>query len=196
MRKWKKILIITAALCILTGCGGAASASVNTVSIQNDGKIEHTIVEQFDRNYYDADELSEMAKERVDRYNAGTGSITCESVESGSGKIVVKMIYQSEADYTKFNNRELFYGTVGQASQSGYTLSGIVSVDGEAIDDAGLETFADNHIVIVQTKNGEELNVRVYDKILCGSENLTFSGKKDALITAADAETLSYIIFQ
>ena len=108
----------------------------------------------------------------------------------------MKMIYQSEADYTKFNNRELFYGTVGQASQSGYTLSGIVSVDGEAIDDAGLETFADNHIVIVQTKNGEELNVRVYDKILCGSENLTFSGKRDALITAADAETLSYIIFQ
>lgn len=195
MRKWKKILIMTAALCMLTGCGSLASENTNTISIQKDGKIEHTIVEQFERNYYDEDELSQMAQEKIGRYNNGGDNIACESVKAGDGKIVVKMVYQSEADYTEFNNRELFCGTVKQASEKGYSLQNLVSADGEALDAADLEALSENHVVIVQTKKGEELDVRVYDTIVYASEDITFSGKKDALITAGEEDRLSCIIF-
>ena len=195
MRKWKKLLIIAAALCMLTGCGDAVSENINMISIQKDGKVEHTIVEQFDRNYYDADELSQMAEEKIGRYNGGDGSITCESVEAGEGKIVVKMIYQSEADYMEFNNRELFCGTVEQASAKGYSLQNLVSAEGEVLSSADLGALSDNQVVIVQTKKGEELDVRVYGTIVYASEDITLSGNKDALITAGEDDRLSCIIF-
>lgn len=195
MCKWKKMLIMTAALCMLAGCGSLSSEDINTISIHKDGKIEHTIVEQFERNYYDEDELSQMAQEKVGNYNNGGDNIACESVKAGDGKIVVKMIYQSEADYTEFNNRELFCGTVKQASEKGYSLQNLVSADGEALSAADLDALSENHIVIVQTKKGEELDVRVYDTIVYASEDITFSGKKDALITAGEEDRLSCIIF-
>lgn len=194
MRKWKTLIII-GALCILTGCGGAASDDINMISIQKDGKIEHTIVEQFERNYYDADELSRMAEEKVGRYNSEGSNITCESVKAGDGKIVVKMIYQSEAEYTEFNNRELFCGTVEQASAQGYSLQNLVSADGTVLSEADLGSLSEKHVVIVQTKKGEELDVRVYDTIAYASDDITFSGKKDAMITAGEEDRLSCIIF-
>lgn len=194
MQKRIKIVIAMVAALGLIGCGASGKAEMNTVSIQQDGTIAHTIVEQFERNYYDADELEAMAQEKIASY--GAGSIVCESVEAGNGKVVVKMTYKTGEDYTQYNHREFFCGTVGEAFEQGYSLKDIVGEDGTVISDDELSAIRENHVVIVQTKAGEELDVNVYDKILYTSDNITLSGKKDAIIAAGEEEALSCVVFQ
>ena len=196
MRKWKQILMIMAA-CALTGCGsfGTKAPEMSTLSIQKDGTIKQTIVDQFERNYYDVDELERMTQEKIERYSDGTDHIVCESVEENDGTVIVKITYQTSADYTDFNHRELFYGSVSEALEQGYSLEGLISGDGTSLSDSETSQLSDNHVVIVQTAAGEELDVNVYDKILYTSENITLSGKKDAIIGAGEESTLSCIVF-
>lgn len=196
MRKWKKILLIMAATFCLAGCGSVDSPNRNTISVQKDGKIAQTIVDQFERNYYDPEELETMAKEKIARFSDDEDAIVCESVEASGEQIIVKMIYQSGEDYTGYNNRELFSGTVGEAIERGYSFKDIVGEDGNVISDEELSAIRENHVVVVQTKEGEELDVNVYDKIMYASDNVVISGKKNAMIAAGEEKTLSCIVFQ
>lgn len=196
MQKWKKTFMIVAVVCGVTGCGlTEKSPSMDTVSVQKDGTIKQTIVDQFDQNDYDAEELSAMAQEKINRYSDGAGNIVCDSVEENNGQIVVMMTYQTGADYTDFNNRELFTGTVAEAMAEGYSLQDVVSNNGTSLSESEVTAAGENHIVIVQTKEGEKLDVNVYNKILYTSDNVTLSGKKDAIIDAQE-DMISYIIFQ
>lgn len=198
MRKWKQILMIMSIAWIVSGCGslGKSYPEGRTVSIQKNGEITQTIVEQFERNYYDVEELAAMTQDKVERYSDGADNIVCESVEEKDGTIVVQMTYKTGADYTDFNNRELFSGTVAQAYAQGYSLKSIQSDNGTDMNDEDIAAISDNHILIIQTAAGEALNVNVYDKILYTSANVTVSGKKDAAITAGEETVLSYIVFQ
>ena len=197
MQKWKQTFMIMATVCIMVGCGSGSPATpgMNTVSIQKDGKIEQTIVEQFEQNYYNAEELAGMAKDKIDRYSDGKDNIVFESAEENDVTIIVKIVYQTGTDYTDFNNRELFCGTVAEASAQGYSLQDIISKDGEKLKDTEFAAIEKNHIVIIQTGKGEELDVNVYDKILYTSGNITLSGKNDAIIAAGEEDTISCIIW-
>ena len=64
MRKWKTIFMIMTAARVVAGCGSLSSKvpEMSTIAIQKDGKIQQTIVDQFERNYYDADELERMTQ--------------------------------------------------------------------------------------------------------------------------------------
>ncbi|MCM1387639.1 MAG: hypothetical protein NC231_09935 [Bacillus sp. (in: Bacteria)] len=197
MRKWKKLIFVMTAAFFLAGCGSVGVPDMNTISVMKDGKITQTIVDGFERNYYNPEELEQMAKEKIARYSDSEEAIVCESVESSGDKIIVKMVYQSGTEYTNYNNRELFCGTVGEAFEKGYSLKDIVGEDGEVISDEELSAIRENHVVIVQTKALEQLDVNVYDKILYTSENVMRPGKRDALIvTGEDEEILSCIVFQ
>lgn len=200
MKKWKKTLImlsIISVLCLLPGCGDGkttASAEMNTISIKKDGIIEQTIIESFDKEYYDVDELEAKAQEKVDRYSGGTDNIVFESAQENNGKIIVKMTYKSGEYYAQFNRRDIFYGTVEELSAQGFSVNNIFSEDGTPLDD--IKKIWRNHVVIIQTNKGEELDVNVYDKILYASDNITYSGKYDAIITAGDEDMVSCIVFQ
>ncbi|MDD6812569.1 MAG: hypothetical protein PUD93_12070 [Lachnospiraceae bacterium] len=197
MQKWKWTLIIIAAVFGITGCsGGSNLADANTISVQKDGSIKQVIVEQFERSYYNVDELSEMAQKKIDQFNNGADNIVCDSIKTKDGKIIVEITYQTGTDYSDFNNRELFSGTVEEAEAKGYSLKHAVAVDGSDINEEQLAGIAQNHVLIVQTKEGEELDVKVYDKILYTSGNVIPSGKKDVYIGAEGEDMLSYIIFQ
>lgn len=180
---------------VLTGCGGEKTPGMDTVSIQKDGSIRQTIVGQFEKHYYDVDELSSMAREKAERYSEGAQEIVCESVEDQDGKIVIQMVYQSGEDYTRFNNREFFCGTVAEACAQGYSFDGMVTKDGSGIAKEEITSAGDNQVVIVQTKPGEELDVNVYRRILYVSGDITRSGKTDAVISGSEETKISYIIF-
>ena len=129
MNKWKKIPIVMSAIILaaylLAGCGNGKSepsADMDTVSINKDGTIEHMIIDWFNKEYYDIDELAAKAQEKIDSFNNGTDRIMLDSAEEKDGKIIVKMVYKTGDDYTQFNNRELFYGTVAEASAMGFSV--------------------------------------------------------------------------
>lgn len=196
MKKWKLTLIVMAVAYVMIGCGDSNLSNTNTVSVQKDGSIKQTIVEQFERNYYDVEELTTMAQEKISQFGDGTQKVVCDSIKEKDGKIVVEMTYQSGTDYTEFNNRELFNGTVAEALAKGYSLKDAVSEDGTDISEEQLAQINENHVIVVGTKEGEELNVQVYDKILYTSGNVIISGKEDAHIGAEGEDMLSYIIFK
>jgi len=188
--------MIMAAVCLLAGCGTASVPERNTVSVQKDGTIRQTIVDQFEQNYYDAGELEAMAQEKIGRYGGGSGTIVCNSVKADDGDVIVQMTYQAGADYTAFNKRELFCGTVEEAAAQGYSLQDLVKEDGTAIGEDGISAISANHIIIIETKAGEEMAVNVYDKILYTSGDVTISGKKDVMIPAGETDLLSCIVFR
>lgn len=196
MRKWINSLAIIGTVCVLAGCQSEEAPKIRTVSIMEDGTIEHMVIAPFDTNYYDAEELFTMAQEKAARFSDGSGDIVCESVETSDGQVIVKMVYQSEENYTEFNNRELFVGTVAEAGEKGYSLQELLSGSGAEFDQAVLSELAGKQVVVIQTKAGEELDINVYGKILYASANLTLSGKKDAVVTAGEEEQISCVIFQ
>lgn len=197
MRNWTKIFVIVAVVYMLTGCGGAGVPDRNTVSIQKDGTIRHTIVDQVEQEYYniDIEELEALAQEKISR-SGSDGKIVCESVKADGENIVVEMTYQTDHDYTDFNHREFFNGTVSEASAQGYSMKDLVGQDGAAVSEEEISSAGENHIVIVQTNAGEALDVNVYGKILYTSENISLYGKRDALIDAGEDNVVSYVIFQ
>lgn len=197
MRDGTKIFVIVAVVCMLTGCGRAGVPDRNTVSIQKDGTIRHTIVDQVEQEYYniDIEELEALAQEKISR-TGSNGKIVCESVKADGENIIVEMTYQTDNDYMDFNNRELFSGTVSEASAQGYSMQNLVGQDGAAVSEEEISAAGENRIVIVQTNAGEALDVNVYGKIVYTSENISLSGKRDALIDAGEDDVVSYIIFQ
>ncbi|MDE5865376.1 MAG: hypothetical protein K2H31_02080 [Lachnospiraceae bacterium] len=204
MKKWKKIPIVMSAIILaaylLAGCGNGKSApstDISTVSIKKDGTIEHMIIDWFDeehKEWYDIDELTARVQEKIDSISGGTDNIVIESAEEKEGKIIVKMTYKTGEDYTQCNNRELFYGTVAEASAMGFSVRNIYSEDGTAMNDT--KQIWENHVVIIQTKKGEELNVNVYDKILYTSDNVVRAGNNDVIINAGESDMISCIVFK
>lgn len=196
MQKWKLTLLVMTAACMFTGCGKFNLPDTNTVSVKKDGSIKQTIVEQFERNYYDVDELTAMAQDKIEKFSDGAENIVCDSIEAKDGKIIVEMTYQTGTDYMEFNNRELFSGTVAEATAQGYSLKDAVTEEGIDISEEQLAEASEKHVVVIQTKEGEELDVEVYGKILYTSGNIILSNKKVAYIAPEGEDMLSYIIFQ
>ena len=195
MKSLKRIMIavMLGAVCCLVGCNAEKEKEITSLTLQEDGSIAHTIVESFDRNYYDADELSAMANQKIGDYE---GTVGCESVETKDDKVIVKMTYGSGEDYTGFNNREFFSGTVEKADEKGYRFENMVDKDGADLIGEIKSAYAQNHVLAIQTGAGEELSVGVYGNILCVSSNVSISGKKEAYIGATEDMTMSYIIFE
>ena len=192
------ILMIITVMYVMTGCGkvNASPSDMDTISVMKDGNIVQTIVDEFDRSLYSVDELSAMTKDKIDLYSEEDGDIVCESVEENDNMVIVKISYKTGEDYTDFNDKELYFGTVSDASSSGYSVKDMVMNNGTPLSDEQVEQIKDNHVLIVQTEAGEELGINVYDKIIYMSDNVTLSGKKDAVIGAGEEDRLSCIVFK
>lgn len=192
------ILMIIAVMYVMTGCGkvNASQSDMDTISVMKDGNIVQTIVDEFDQSLYSVDELSAMTQDKIDLYSEEDGDIVCESVEENDNMIIVKISYKTGEDYTDFNDKELYFGTVNDASSSGYSVKDMVINNGAPLNDEQFEQIKDSHVLIVQTEAGEELGINVYDKIIYMSDNVVLSGKKDAIIEAGDENKLSCIVFK
>lgn len=127
----KKTLLMTAVvmtvLLTVTGCG-ASKGEVTAVTIDKDGHVSNVIYEQFDKEYYDLQELSDMATQEVSEYNSEylEPRITLDKVEAiDEGSFArVSMKYDSAEDFSNFNDEDLFYGTIEEALAAGYKVSG------------------------------------------------------------------------
>lgn len=196
MGKWKKTLfVMTAAFC-LVGCGSTNAPEMDVFSLQKDSTIAHTMVGEIDKDYYDEAGVEALVQQRIEQRNVDEGAIVCESVEVIDGNFIVKMHYQTPEDYVRYIRRELFCGTVGEAIEKGYSLKDLIGKDGNVISDEELSAIRDRNIVIIQAKEGEKMDVNVYENILYTSENVTLSGKKDVVIITQEKEdVLSYIVF-
>ena len=124
-RIWGSILIVMLCLC---GCGQAKLPAVidkPTVSLAKDGSVTAYLVEDFDKDYYDLEELKDMVMQEAEDYNKSKE----QSLEEGFPVIVkevdrvtgndklVSVVYDfnTAAVYQAFCNQKLFFGTVMEA---------------------------------------------------------------------------------
>jgi hypothetical protein len=116
----------------LAGCGQSVPENVESsaIVISDKGQVTFYLVDSFDRDYYDLQELSDMAAEEVADFNASaqTEGYSAQVEQAQSlGEDRVKLTYQFSdwETYTFFNEDSLFYGTVSEADEKGL-LKGVV----------------------------------------------------------------------
>lgn len=181
---------------ILTGCGQNESEA-STISVDRNGRIAYLIYEDFSEDYYDIQELSDMASKEISEYNSEyiSEKIRLESVESvqkddGSFAKVV-MDFDSADDFTAFNEQSLFYGTVEEARENGFTVSSsLVDKDGEKLPEEFLDEHADRHVIITSDKS----RIITPFNIEYATKGVKLNGKKEAELADVTADTVQLLL--
>ncbi len=212
MRYLRKIIAWTVAclsLCAMfTGCGTDKNVYVpitsNTLEVTAEGHLIAYIVEDFDKDYYDINELKTMVDEEIAAYNqakanlvseAGQVPITVDKVmmaEDGSKKVVVALSCANAAVYSDYMGAEVFYGTVAQAAEKGYVLDGMlksVKNDDPFIGET-LKKNQDKNILIIK----DAVMVRTYNKVAFLSKNASIT--QEGFVNAQTKDELKYIIIK
>lgn len=211
MKKVRGAVLLAIAVLGLTGCGGQEKAAeVSSLSFGKNGEIAHKIVGSFEQNYYDMEGLESLAAQRVEEYCAeyDPEAVYLESIKEKSGEISILFHYATAEDYSRFNYRQLYMGTVEEANESGYDLDSIafISAKGEPIELGFTEDADAKKILIIETKSGENLLVNLEGRVLYinqsanSGQEVSFSGKKSVLIRdqapEEKASALTYIVYE
>ena len=193
MRQGKILLLMCICAMLLCGCSMKFSAEENALYVNKDGEIVSAIVESFDKEYYDAEELQGMLEQSIVEYNAENGkdSIELDSFKLDNGVLKVIMNYLTWADYSNFNEVQFFAGKLSdiQGKNYGKNLS-FVSRDGSQTLTFG-EIEGEYYVILVE----ENIVVQTAGKIAYVSENVQVEGEKLARLKE-DATGIGYIIYK
>lgn len=208
--KYKKRATAFIAVClsvctlVLSGCTQEAvyvPVTQDTVELTKDGNLIGYIVEDFDKDYYDINELAEMVRSEMDAYNKKNAALSEKEgrvpiivdkvtlAEDGSAKAVVALNFANAAVYEDYMDKRIFYGTVAEAVTSGYQLDGKLSKvkDGTNFGTEEIVKNGEKNILIVE----DTVSIRTGKKIVYLSTNasLTQEGFVDGT-----SEEFKYII--
>ena len=127
-------LLLFAFCLTIAGCEKEASWkkwTTEQMAVEQDGKIIYGVVDSFEKNYYDLDELTGMVVKEVAEFNAQKKSgdavpvtvLEVAKLEEDEGK--VRVIYQFENGnyFTQFFGEETIYETLGEAVEKKHILS-------------------------------------------------------------------------
>ncbi len=205
----RRIISISLVCLLMTGlfsaCGKSLEADRDTVYIQKRGAIISAAIADFDKDYYDEEELKAFAEERVQEYQEehGKNSVTIDkfSVEEGTAKLYMK--YAGYEDYQEFNEVTLFSGTVPQALAAGFTFDTDFTKikDGKAAGSVENTEVVDTDYKVVVLS--EKVEVKVDGSVQYMSSDYTSLKGKDTVTVqvpeeAGDGEELSlvYIVYK
>lgn len=190
---------------LFSACGKSLEADRDTVYIQKKGSIIGAAIADFDKDYYDEEELKAFAEERVQEYQEehGKNSVTIDkfSVEEGTAKLYMK--YAGYEDYQEFNEVTLFSGTVPQALAAGFTFDTDFTKikDGKAAGSVENTEVVDTDYKVVVLS--EKVEVKVDGSVQYMSSDYTSLKGKDTVTVqvpeeAEDGEELSlvYIVYK
>lgn len=206
MKKIFSIGLVCLALAgLLTGCGKSLEADRDTVYVQKKGTVVSAAIADFDKDYYDEEELKKYIDERVEDYQGehGKKSVSVEefSVEEGIAKLLIK--YAGCEDYEDFNGVTLFSGTIPQALAEGYGFDGEFTEieDGKAAGTADSKTVTDLDAKVIILS--EKVDVKVDGTIQYVSSEYTTMKEKDTVsvqlpeeVEDGEESSLVYVIYQ
>lgn len=184
-------------LLLFAGCGQKADGEdVSTVSVEKDGSIISTAVEDFGKEYYNEAELTQEVEGSVADYNAaaGEGSVELKELKFVDGLANMNTKFKDGKSYAEYTNVIFFAGTVAEAYEQGYSLDvTLKSTAGEEKDMGKAELLAAGTMNLIITE--EPIQIKAYKNIGYTSENVTVTGKKEALVTEGSDE-LAYILLK
>ncbi len=193
----KKRVVLASAMTIamlLQGCG-ETPITTTTLSIDKDGGVVGTIVENFEESYYNLDELSDMASKEASSYNSDflSDKVFVDSAQKNeeTGTVTITMSYKSTSDYSHFNQVSLFYGTVQEALDKGYNVSSnLVDTNGVPVGENGINDNLDKHIIISTDKS----NIIAPYNVLYMSKGTELKSKKEAAFENSTDETVQLLL--
>ncbi len=199
MRKAFAAVLTAAALFAAAGCGGVDGdppPDRSLLQIKKNGRVEQTIVEPFDREYYDLEELEDMIQQSCQEYNdrMGRGRVSAKRASLEDGVLTVEMRYKSAEDFADFNGQAMFVGTVDQARDAGYQLDMSLESADAQLPGADLRTLlsmGDSHLLLWRGEG----DVSVWGEILYYSSGVELSEDDLQTVTFTDPEKLSMIVF-
>lgn len=196
-KKIVAVAFIVLMIFVMAGCEKKEeSFEESIIRIDKKGKINESIVESFNKDYYDANELSMVFNAAIDSYNATIGSEASrlESLKVENGKVYASLSYDDCNAYEGVQGSTLFVGTISDAVEAGYsmdvTLKGTEA--GDKISRVQIMGMKDKHIIILD----EAVKVRVYEPIAYVSANVEVVSEKEARVTSEYGAGLAYIVLK
>ena len=158
MRKFVSVLMTAIAVIGIAGCGSGTDTSdldMSSVEIKKDGTITSIVIDDFSEDYYNVDELKEMAEDEINTFNMSNGEGSAELVSVSQKDDKVKMVtsFSNTESYAHFNYETLMYIPYGELSEAGQALTGtFVDKDGNTVSSDELNSLTQEHVVITSNK--------------------------------------------
>lgn len=189
-------------LAFMAGCGGKGVPSDitgNALAVDKEGQVRLYLVDQFDKEYYDLDELTAMATEEAAKFNgrvhkeSGDKSpLTMEEVKllDGEGK-QVRLVFCFSRDeyYSQYGEETLHYETMEVAAASKHVFIGSVFLGKEGgitLDDTEKAKLKANHVIVTDAKTRiyppEEVLYYSHDAVLCEDGSIDTTGCEDTAV--------------
>ncbi|MBR1875978.1 MAG: hypothetical protein IJ805_02590 [Lachnospiraceae bacterium] len=138
--------------------------TVTTITVNKNGSIDETIIEDFDEGVYDEAELTSMINEEISRYGS---AVEFKGLSTGSGKAELVLSFEDDDACAGFNKTVFYADSIESLKARG------VQLPGEAALAGGTQA------VVVS----ESLDVRVPKKIKYVSPGATVTSKNEKTAT-------------
>ena len=158
------------------------SSTSNVISIESDGSLTETSVEDFDTKEYDEEALRQMADDTIAQYNGKEERIILKTLDIQSGKARAVIWYKSAEDYAAYNEKVFETGDVKDLDITGVTLAD----DNNAVLTHDQVSKLKGKYVLLN----DDTTVAVPKKILYVSRNVTKTGKKSADVKKAGIDSV------
>lgn len=196
MKKCIGLIILCVMVTLLSGCGQTNVIIAEPAIVSSrDGSITQTIVESFDKDYYDINELIDTYNSAFNEYESAHSNqmITLTDAHTENGKVFVTIKYSSYICARDFGGADVFYGIVNDAYDAGYDFDiNLMNVlNGEVIGKAEMMDIKNNHLLIVS----EPGLVCTDFKILYVSPNVEVLSEKKVRVSS-DSGGFAYIVMK
>ena len=193
MRKLLNFCMVLTATLFLVGCGSSFEPTESTIYVTSKGEVFSAIMEEFDKAYYNFEELSEDVNKEVKSYclDVNDEVVSVESLTKDSGMVTLKMKYQTVEDYAAFNEVILFAGTYAEAASTGYIPEELHDAEGEVADTES-EKLDDLRVIVTE----ESVCIQTAGKIKYVSDNVSIVDKKLARALEAGKGHPAFVLYK
>jgi hypothetical protein len=202
MKKFSCFIVALLMLLLCTGCSRGVLAELpevidrSTMIYQEDGSLLVHLVEEFDPQLYDVNELKVMAESEVNLYNDANGSdtytpVVLQAVESMSGgRVKVSYLLNDPKLYAQFVGGTTEIMTVKDAlSRSASSTFHVYDVKSKELVNADeLEKIGDNQIIMTSFRG----NIYCHTSVICTSKDAAVD--EDGSIVISEGADVLYII--
>lgn len=193
MKKSLSLCLLLTGTMILAGCGQKFEPTESTIFVTSKGVVRSAIMESFEEDYYNFEELKSDVEAAVQSYcsDGNEGAVVVESFAEENDVVTLMMQYQTAEDYSAFNDMILFSGTLAEAEDAGYIPGELYDAEGQS---AELSDEEKNSLKVIVTE--ESICVQTSGMIRCVSDNVTMVDKKLAKAFEAGVEHPAFVVYK
>lgn len=194
MKKIWKFSFVFALGVLLCGCADKFEPTESTIYVTSKGQVKTVLMEEFEADYYDFDELSQTVADEVKEYNLSVGAeaVEVESLTKGTQDVTLSMNYESVEDYAAFNDVILFHGTYEEAVRAGYEPTELYDTDGMVYADVSSDNFAHLNVLVTE----ENVCVQTSGRIKFVSDHVNVLDKKLGKVVEAGKSNPAFILYK